>query len=383
MSLINKMLQDLDARSVEGTRVPEIHGQVRAVPNRRSPSVGIWIALGLTIVLAAAATWLLRGRALPAGPTSVVATSGAAMTSATTPTTTIPVVTTTSLAPPTVEPGAASGQKSIGLAPEFSLKMAADLNMVPLPPLLKPSKEVKVRPTAESSPAAVPPSSISITLSTSSKAATTPGSAEPASPLVLNRQVKDFGPQQRAENEYRRATVLVQQGKMPEAIDTLDQALMLDPQNSAARQTLVALLIDSKRPDDAIRRMQEGLTLDPNQPALAMVLARQLVEKGDLRLAVEALHRSLPHGVDRPEYLAFLAALLQRQGNHKEAIERYVSALRKQPQNGVWWMGMGISLQAENRIKEALDAFGRAKASNTLSAELLVYVDQKLNQLQQ
>jgi MSHA biogenesis protein MshN len=44
-------------------------------------------------------------------------------------------------------------------------------------------------------------------------------------------------------------------------------------------------------------------------------------------------------------------------------------------------MGLGISLQAENRLQEAKEAFSRAKMSNTLTPELQAFVDQKLAQL--
>jgi MSHA biogenesis protein MshN len=44
-------------------------------------------------------------------------------------------------------------------------------------------------------------------------------------------------------------------------------------------------------------------------------------------------------------------------------------------------MGLGISLQAEKRNAEALDAFQRAKGSGTLSQELLAFVERRLQQL--
>ena len=72
---------------------------------------------------------------------------------------------------------------------------------------------------------------------------------------------------------------------------------------------------------------------------------------------------------------------MQRAGRHTEAIGQFQAALKIQPNQANWLMGLGISLQAESRLPEARDAFGRAKASNTLSSELLAYVEQQLNQL--
>jgi MSHA biogenesis protein MshN len=111
------------------------------------------------------------------------------------------------------------------------------------------------------------------------------------------------------------------------------------------------------------------------------MLARLQVEKGELKPAIDTLQRTLQSAGDRADYQAFLAALYQRDGRHKEAVDMYVAALRKAPQNGLWWMGMGISLQADNRLQEARDAFGRARAANSLSPELLAFVEQKLAQL--
>ena len=72
----------------------------------------------------------------------------------------------------------------------------------------------------------------------------------------------------------------------------------------------------------------------------------------------------------------------QREKRHQEATAHYAIALHQAPKNDLWWMGYGISLQADNRLAEAQDAFTRAKESNVLPADLQVFVDQKLRLLQ-
>jgi MSHA biogenesis protein MshN len=184
---------------------------------------------------------------------------------------------------------------------------------------------------------------------------------------------------QRAEGEYRRALASLQDGRMLDAVAALEQALRLDPAHDAARQTLVGLLIEAKRTDEAIRHLQAGLALDARQPALAMLLARLQIERGGS--GIDTLIRTLPYAGTNADYHAFLAGALQREQRHREAAEQYQAALRAAPGNGVWWMGLGMSLQAEKRNGEALEAFQRARASGSLSAELLAFVERRLQQL--
>jgi len=184
---------------------------------------------------------------------------------------------------------------------------------------------------------------------------------------------------QRAEGEYRHALSALQDGRMTEAVAALEQALKLDPTHDAARQTLVGLLIEAKHSEEAIRHLQAGLALDPRQPALAMLLARLQIEGGGN--GVDTLLRTLPYAGNNADYHAFLAGALQRAQRHREAAEQYQAALRAAPGNGVWWMGLGMSLQAERRNAEALDAFQRARTSGTLSAELQAFVERRLQQL--
>jgi MSHA biogenesis protein MshN len=188
---------------------------------------------------------------------------------------------------------------------------------------------------------------------------------------------------QRAENEYRRALDSLQEGRMLEAIASLQSALRSDPGHDAARQTLVGLLVEAGRSDDAIRELQLGLARDPRQPALAMLLARLQIEHGGS--GIETLVRSLPYAgtgtAESAEYHGFLAGALQRQQRHREAVEQYQQALRAAPGNGVWWMGLGISLQADKRNADALDAYQRARASGALNADLQSFVERRIQLL--
>jgi MSHA biogenesis protein MshN len=190
--------------------------------------------------------------------------------------------------------------------------------------------------------------------------------------------IQESGPQ-RAEGEYRHALNALQDGRMTETIAALEQTLKLDPAHDAARQTLVGLLIEAKRNDDAIRHLQAGLALDARQPSLAMLLARLQIERGGS--GIDTLTRTLPYAGNQADYHAFLAGALQREQRHREAAEQYQAALRAAPGNGVWWMGLGMSLQAEKRNAEALEAFQRARASGSLSGELLAFVERRLQQL--
>ena len=383
MSLINQMLQDLDKRHSDSQAGATVYGQIKSAPQRHAIHPAWWFVIGLALMSAAAAAWLLLRPSAPAMRAAAPTTQVSVMPDVQ------PILPQPNIGDPTAtEPPFKADPPRPAINPsgpivnsDFQLKLD---NQLSPDSLLKetlrasPVTEATAR-AGESTQQVSPPTKLAIVKPASSRGA--PSTSEAT--VNINKQVKELTASQRAENEYRQAVALMRQGKGEAAITGIELALRLDPQNGAARQTLVALLLESKRRDEAAAKLREGLTLDPSQVGLAMILARIQVdnEKGETRPALETLQRSLPYAVERADYQAFLAALLQREGRHQEAIEHYGLAVRKTPQNGVWWMGLGISLQAENRLPEARDAFTRAKASNTLSAPLLAFVDQKLGQL--
>ncbi len=196
-----------------------------------------------------------------------------------------------------------------------------------------------------------------------------------------NLQLKKISPQQRAENEFQKANLAVQEGRTSDALTGYEAALLIDSSHKAARRAWVGVLLSLKRNDDAERVLQRGIKRDPKDTSFAMLLARLQVERGALPLALETLQKTLPYAEEQADFQAFVAALLQRQSSHDEAIAHYQIALKLVPNNGIWLMGMGISLQAIQRNEEARDAYKRALDSNSLSAQLQAFVQQKLKEL--
>ncbi|MET0265956.1 MAG: tetratricopeptide repeat protein, partial [Duganella sp.] len=146
-----------------------------------------------------------------------------------------------------------------------------------------------------------------------------------------------------------------------------------------ARQTYVALLLENRRPEDAIRQLRLALGIDPRQPGLAMVLARLQLERGGP--ALQTLMTTLPYAAGNADYQAFLAGVLQREQRHTEAAQHYQAALKLSPLNGVWWMGLGISLQADGQLAPAREAYQRARTGNGVTPELLAFIDRRIEQL--
>jgi len=350
MSPINKMLKDLDARAGQPGAAP-LPADVRpvAAPERRGPVLRAALFGGaLLAVGAGVAGWKMMQTAPAPTPAMLAATPAPARTA---------VVVDMPAAAPVQVVDVAPAVPAPTPEPEPAPEPAPEPTPAPAP------APKRVRPVAPAPTAKPAPRTVSVAKNT------------PAAPPAGRTDT----PSQRAENAYRRALGVLEDGRVTEAIATLQAGLQIDPRHEAARQTLVGLLIEAGRPDDAMRQLQAALAIDARQPALAMLLARLQLERGGP--AIETMTRTLPYAAGNGEYHAFLAGVLQREGRVHEAADHYQAALKRSPGNGVWWMGLGIALQADKRDAESRAAFMQAQASGTLSPELQAFVERRLGQL--
>jgi len=386
MSLINKMLQELDRRHApQSAGAPPGLAQDRGLQPVRgaTPMVGsewFWRVVAALILITLGWVAWVAWQVTPRHSVTELALQSANR----------PVPAATPVAPPAVPvpvPGAPPPGRQAKPEPDRpdTLKLALEI-VTPIRergarapagvPAPAPAK--RVAPPANI-PAADAQTGPAIRLETTLAPTRSRPGAAPAAGQISKRD--GVTPRERAAAEFRRAVSFVNQGRIAEGMEAFRAALALDPSYEAARQTQVSLLLEAKRMDEAASLLQEGISLNPANASFAMLLARIMVERNDVGGALALLQRHAPAAAANADYHAFAAALYQRLGRHGEAVTEYGAALRVAPASGVWWVGLGISQEAQQRGAEAADSFRRAKETGTLSAELAGFVERRLKAL--
>lgn len=190
------------------------------------------------------------------------------------------------------------------------------------------------------------------------------------------------GPSQLAERNYQEAVEALQNGKVSDARQSLREALAQQPRHHPSRELLAEIYLRGGQTGEAENLLAAGAALDPGHTLFSKLHARLLAQRGDISGALQVLERYPADAAGDPEYHALLGALYQRAGNHAQAVSAYRAALRLQSNQGPWWMGLAISLEAEQNPGEALSAYRRAQSSGALTGAALDFVQRKITRLE-
>ena len=218
--------------------------------------------------------------------------------------------------------------------------------------------------------------------------------AKPAGKTVMEKKVRPLSPEDKAESEYRLAATSLQAKRVGAGESHLRAALAAQPAHVKARELLAGLALQGGRWRETQALLEQGLNLTPGHYPYAQLLARVYVDHGSEKKALELLEKSRAAALadadgsrdgggraasgTAAEYFAFLATLYQRAGRHDEAVKSFTEAVKLRPQEGRWWLGAAISLEAAEQWKAAGEAYQRAMASGSLDKQLLQYSQQRL-----
>lgn len=386
MSVINKMLRDLDARRAGGV-LPDLKRQggpdtllgtysvapVRSASSRR----GAWLAGLLIAGLSVAGGWYLLGDDAAWTPVTAPAS---AVTSVVSAASTAPLaVPSEPRVPATSEPAstpastpasvpaiaaAASQSTSVSSAPRArttSVRAESEPPNMAGGAAAQRERQVPARarpePVAQRvrAPAAPrPPSPPAQTVAQPPAAvatATAPGAA--ASAPAPNQQPVSNAPERRqaaARETLVQAQGLWAAGSREAALATVSEALALSERSQPVDATAVAMLV------------REQVRMD-------LVLGRA-------DAALTQLRRLEPLVANQADLWAVRGSAAQRLGRHAEAVQAYERALQLHPGESRWMLGAAVSLAAQGQLDAAAQQAERARALGPVSQEVWSYLRQ-------
>jgi MSHA biogenesis protein MshN len=369
MSVINKMLQDLDRRNAAAG---EADAPARPVsPALREQHHGhewFWRVIAVLVLVSVGwVAWVayqLQPRNLATEETLRIAMQPRSGAIAAQPPA-VPPVEAQAPAPapvPAAVPVPAKAEEP--KPPAETFKLAREI-ATPIPERKPEVSKPEVKKAA-------PPPPLSKTVTQTAKSAAAGSVDKRASP----KPVTEAG-----EPQFQRAAAFLKQGRVSEAEEQLIAALRVNPSHLDARQAYVALLLEQQRVDIALGVLRDAVALNPGHPAFILTLARVHAEQRDYRSALEVMDKAGAAG-ESADFLTLRGAVLLRLGRHADAVGAYQKAVQSGPQPGETWTGLGISLEAVGRTAEAAQAYQRALGTGRLPREVREYAETRMKALQ-
>lgn len=363
MSVVNKMLQDLEARSAEGNVV-----QANYTPSQSPRVTLVTMAVAIVILVAAIIGFvLLDGQAHVADGN-------------------VP----------------ASGLSTRDTVPAQQAGMA-----VPTPhiDMSAPAPTQPDNPIAESdtTPAEAEPAQDAVVMARAPVVDTQVAKSEPlqveknsqpdasegtdSEAKVLSEPSQTFtkssGTRSTQSGSLKeRARLALRSGSQIEAIGLLQELLSQQPDDPDTRKHLASALFSSGQPEKAENVLLEGLRQHTDSVTIRGMLARLYFSQTHLRQAFDVLavldvqHHDIPADV-----LALRATLAQQLSLHKQAEQDYRALLSKQPDNAQWWLGYGVVNERLQKFSEALASYQKVKELGPLTEDVMVFVDTRVRAL--
>lgn len=365
MSVINKMLRDLDQRQAQATVSSAPHGRVGGlqtgtaepinfvqatstwggVQRRTRPVLLVLACAGLILVVGA--SWWVSQRAAP--PTSaVVSEAGRAVA---------PVAVVAPL-PASTASSAVVAMATANLAVGSAVS-AANVPVRTETPTVAP---VVVASTA-------PPAALAAVATTASAKRETTAlglrmdTALAPRKLTERATATDRGPVQGSER-----------AKGPTPNDALERAQAL--WNSGSREAAIDLLQEAVV---VAERVGAGGSFAQGNPVLLPLvreLTRMQLAESRHDAVWDVLARLEPQLGTAPDLWAIRGNAAQRLGRHQDSVRAYTTALQSRPNEQRWLLGAAVSLAALGQTSSAAEMADKARTDGVVSPEVLAYLRQ-------
>ena len=204
----------------------------------------------------------------------------------------------------------------------------------------------------------------------------------PTKPVANKMQVKaiEFSVQQRTDKTFSEAKKLARKGLIKQAIAQYQQVLQLMPVHDAARVELAALYFGREKVAKALVVLNEGLAIESDNISWSRLAAKIHYQQQNYAAALQYLQ--LPVITEQQiEYVALKATSLQRLKQFSAAAAEFRRLVTVNPTNGRWWLGLATSLEAAGDKTSALVAYRKSLEMSNISSNSRQFVMSRLRSL--
>lgn len=161
----------------------------------------------------------------------------------------------------------------------------------------------------------------------------------------------------------------------------LYELLEMEADNVKARKKLASLLFAQGNYAQTKQLLLQGIELHPVQSDLRLMLARLYVVQKEPSQAMKLLAESQPSTDNQTEFLAYRASLAQQLKQTKSARSDYQELTNIEETNAKWWLGLGIAEDQLGEINMAVQAYTRAQSLGQLDSSVQNFIQQRITVL--
>ena len=417
MSVVNKMLKDLEAR--EGVEQPQARYEA---PQKKSVSALTIVVLLLVIVTIALAVWVLLNPApsvssavLPSESMPITDTNEVSLTEQRPAI--LPASLTASAQPSTesaekeraekvsaekVSAGQGSVEASISQNDDTntpqnlskpmqtSAQVAQDTSSEKAKategeyiksPSSRAASDASINPTSnpDNSPTGI------FVAKTVSKSVDSVKTAESAPVARFSKQIDNNKNAPAIDEQVRLA---LDNNDYNTAIRLMQQKAQSHPTDISVKKKLASLLFASGQVEKAQALLQGMLVNSPDDHSVRLMLSRLYVKQGLTTLAIENANGAVssPRNPLSVELLSFRANLLQQHGEFDKSLNDYLVLTKRRPLEPKWWLGAAISADNLHQSALAFHAFSQVvkiDTQQTLSPNVHHYAQERMARLRE
>jgi MSHA biogenesis protein MshN len=365
MSVVNKMLQDLETRKQHAK--PSADYVPKTVSNVKSQRLGVSLSLIAAVIALGYGAWTIS---FPQH-TEVLASSSNPQVF------------------PDKGPVMKVGEQSaLNPAPSQSgLREEVESNVVlrnvqPTVQVLSDAIAVKQSPEADSTTLREAPKSQAIPKSVNDVIKRT--TSQNDTPLESQAEIAHFsvapsnGSKARISSLREQARIALNENNIAQASLALEKIVAEYPNDVRTRKQLASLLFSHNSIERAQYILTQGLVINPGDNSMRIMMARLAFKTGDYKGAHATLAQHPYPELADIELVSFRAALAERLSQYIDAHKDYKILITREPQNAKWWLGLGVSQDKLKRPQQALASYQYAKDLKQLPSQVDDFVKQRI-----